>query len=90
MWIVTREAVVGIVRTGVSYLYALLLSSVPFVNNLLTETGTADEVGTFIEGSFVVIAGTIIYSVIRWVAEKFPAVGFLLVFNTKPTYTEKG
>ena len=86
MWIVTKEAVVGIVRTGVTYAYATLLAKIPAVDSWLTDNGLADGVKTFLETVFVVAVGTILYAVIRWAAEKWPNAGRLLIFNTKPSY----
>jgi len=86
MWIVTKEAVVGIVRTGVMYLYALLIANFPIVNSWLTENGLSDEVQGFVSGAFVVTVGTLAYAAVRWGAEKWPNVGYLFVFNTKPSY----
>jgi hypothetical protein len=89
-WIVTKEAVVGIVRTGMAYLWALLLAQVPFIQSFLVDEGWFDAVDGFVSGGFVLLAGTVIYSLIRWLAEnpKFEFLGYLLVFNDKPTYTD--
>ena len=78
-WIVPREAVTGVTRTGVAYLYALLLVQIPAVEQLLGD-GSLEL--------FVVAAGTAIYTGVRWAAERWPVVGYLLVFNTKPDYQQ--
>lgn len=88
MWIISKEAVVGIVRTFVPYVYAALLGQLPFVNDFLVENDWADDVQGFVSGSFVIVVGTLVYAAIRTAAEKWPQAGLLLVFNTKPEYKD--
>lgn len=86
MWIVTKEALTGIVRTVVMYLYALLLVQLPWLNDWLTNEGWADEANAFVSGSVVIALGTALYGGVRWAAEKWPQLGYLFIFNTKPSY----
>ena len=88
MWIVTKEALIGVVRTVVMYVYALLLTRIPVVNEWLINEGWADEVQNFVSGSVVVLLGTALYAAVRWAAEKWPQLGYLFIFNTKPAYDE--
>lgn len=86
MWIVTKEAIISIVRTGVTYLYALLLIQFPAVNSWLDAASAGEGTSQFVTGAFVVIVGTGIYGGIRWAAEKWSWIGYLLVINQKPRY----
>ncbi len=87
MWVVSKEALIGVTRTAITYLYAFVLSQFPLVNSWLVDNGLSGETQAFISGTFVVVVGTLLYTGIRAAAEKWPKVGFLLVFNTKPTYS---
>ena len=86
MWIVTKEALIGIVRTVVMYVYALLLAQLPWLNEWLVNEGWADEANQLVSGAFVVALGTALYAAVRWAAERWPALGYLFIFNTKPAY----
>ena len=88
MWIVTKEALTGIVRTVMPYIYAALLGQLPFINDWLVANDWADAVQGFVSGAFVVVVGTVIYGAIRWAAEKWPWIGNLLVVNKAPDYTQ--
>ena len=77
MWLFTKEAAIGIIRTIVPGVYAWLLTQWPTVTEVLP--GIPPE-------SLVVAIGAALYVTIRAVAEKLPAVGYLLIFNQKPTY----
>jgi hypothetical protein len=79
MWLFTKEAVIGIVRTGVTYAYALLIEAIPAVEDFFAEVGFSAELA-------IVAVGTALYMIIRAAAEKFPWIGHLLVFNQKPHY----
>lgn len=85
MWIVTKEALIGITRTAVAYVYAWLLTSIPAVNDFLFANDLVDEADGLI-AIITVVIGTLLYSLIRWAAEKWPAVGYFLIFNVKPEY----
>ncbi len=87
MWVVSREAIIGVTRTAITYFYAFLLSQAPVVDGWLVGEGLSGEVQASISGTFVVVVGTAIYTAIRAAAEKWPRVGRLLIFNTKPTYS---
>lgn len=76
MWPVTKEGITGIVRTLMGYAYGWLLTTFAF------------DVPEDIEGAVTVLVGTGIYVAIRWLAEKFPWVGNLLVVNKAPSYEE--
>lgn len=91
-WIVSKEAIVGIVRTAMAYIWVWLLTAVPFIDSWLQDTGLVDEVEGFIQVGFIPVVGTLLYSVIRWLAEnpKFQWLGYLLVFNSKPEYVDAG
>lgn len=90
MWLLTKEAVVAIVRTAMPYVWAWFLTFVATLDGL-----TSNPVGAFlldwINGvdplAFAVIVGTVIYGAIRQLAEKFPWIGYFLVFNSKPSYS---
>lgn len=81
MFIFTKENAVGVTRTVVTFLYAWLATSIPVVSDWLVSVGLDDS-------AFVLLAGGLLYQAIRWLAEKFSWVGYLLVFNTKPAYDE--
>lgn len=79
MWIFTKEAATGIVRTFMPFLWTSLLGLIPSLDTWVTNAGLSKE-------AFIIIGGSVLYAAIRWIAEKVPAVGWLLVVNTKPTY----
>jgi len=86
MWIVTKEALIGVVRTGIMYVYALLLTNVPVIDSWLQDNGLSDQVQNLVSGVVVVTLGTLLYAGVRWAAEKWPSLGYLFIFNTKPEY----
>lgn len=79
MWLFTEEAATGITRTLMGYVYGFLLVQVPQVVSF------ADSIGITQEAT-VLILGTIVYAAIRQLAEKLPWLGYLLIFNKKPSY----
>lgn len=79
MWIFTKEAAVGIVRTVMPFVYGWLIGLIPGVVSFAETLGVTQE-------GLTVIVGGIVYTLIRAVAEKVPAVGYLLVFNKAPSY----
>lgn len=79
MWLFTEEAATGITRTLMGYVYGFLLVQVPQVVSF------ADSIGVTQEAT-VLILGTIVYTAIRQLAEKLPWLGYLLIFNKKPSY----
>lgn len=79
MFLFTKENAYGLVRTVVTFAYGWLLSLVPAVSDLLTDAGIDESL-------FVLLFGGLLYQLVRWVAEKVPAVGYLLIFNRKPDY----
>ena len=81
MFLFTKENAVGLVRTGVVYLYSWLITLVPQVGEVLNDAGVNEEL-------FVLIAGTLLYQLIRWGAEKWSWLGSFLIFNKKPDYGE--
>ena len=80
MWLFTREAAIGIVRTVMPFAWTWAATNIPGVVSFAEGT-----LNLTLEG-FVLIAGGVLYTLIRWFAEKFPKVGYLLVFNKAPTY----
>lgn len=86
MWIVTKEALVGVVRTAMAYVWVWLVSLFPGVQSWLESQGLYDSLENFVSGGFVLFVGTLLYALIRWGAEKWPKIGYLLIFNTKPEY----
>lgn len=79
MWLFTKEAAVGIVRTVMPFVWGFLVAKIPGVLAFVESIGLTEE-------SLIVVGGGVLYTLIRAVAEKIPAVGYLLVFNTKPEY----
>jgi len=80
MWLFTEEAATGIVRTLMAFAWTWAATNIPGVVDFVEGT-----LHLTLEG-FVLIGGTVLYTAIRALAEKFPKVGYLLVFNKKPTY----
>ncbi len=76
----TKESVVAVVRTAMAYVYASILT--PIAANF--EVVVPADPDPWV----VAAVGTVLYQAIRWAAEKIPAVGWLLVFNTKPHYAD--
>lgn len=83
MYLFTKENAVGLVRTFIAYVYAWLLVQIPGLQDWLADLGLNEE--AVATGAAVVI-GTLLYQAIRWGAEKFPKLGYLLIFNDKPKY----
>lgn len=81
MWLFTKEAAIGITRTVMPFIYGWLVGLIPSV------VGFAESVGLSQEGLTVIIGG-LVYTGIRALAEKIPQIGYLLVFNTRPDYSE--
>ena len=94
MWIVTKEAIIGVTRTAMGYIWAWLLTVLAGWSWLMELTifgwPAGDAILGWINGvdpvAFALVGGTIIYGAIRWLAEKWPWVGRFLVFNVKPEY----
>lgn len=86
MWLLTREALIAVVRTGVAYLYALLIGKIPAINDFLMGNDLSETVEGFVNGAFVVVVGTLLYAAIRALAKRFPVVGRLLIFTDEPEY----
>lgn len=80
MWIVTKEALAGIVRTFMPYVWAWLLSVVGGIDWL------ADLLPSVPPEGLILIVGTVLYAGIRWAAEKWGWIGYFLVINQKPEY----
>lgn len=78
MWTFTKEAAIAIVRTSMAYVYAWLLSF----------TVVADFFASFnvTQEGFVVVAGTLLYIIIRELAKHIPLIGRFLIFDTEPHY----
>lgn len=79
MWLFTEEAATGITRTLMGYVYGFLLIQIPDIVSFAEGIGITQE-------AMVLILGTLVYTTIRAAAEKFPWLGYLLVFNKKPSY----
>lgn len=77
MWPVSKEGITAVVRTLMGYVYGFLITTFGF------------DMPAEIEGALTVLIGTGVYIAIRWLAEKFPAVGYLLVVNKAPSYDEE-
>lgn len=80
MWLFTKEAAIGIVRTVIPFIYGWLVTQIPGVVAWAEGFGVTQE-------SLTVIVGGLVYTGIRALAEKVPQIGYLLVFNTKPDYS---
>lgn len=79
MFVFTKENAYGLVRTAATFFYGWLLTLAPAVEGWLAEIGIG-------EGTFVTLFGIVLYEAVRWAAEKYPAVGNVLIFNKKPDY----
>jgi len=80
MLLFTREAAVGITRTVVAFFYAWLITKIPGVKTWVADNG-------FDVATLSVVLGGVLYTLIRQLAEKWSWLGYVLVFNTKPTYS---
>ena len=81
MFLFTRENAVGLVRTIATFIYAWAATNIPAVESFLVESG-------FDEATFTLLVGGLLYQAIRWAAERWGWLGYLLVFNTKPAYSD--
>ncbi len=88
MWLFTKAAAIAVTRTGVAYLYALLLGKIPFINDFLVGNDLSETIEGFVNGGFVLVVGTLLYTAIRELAQRFPIVGRLLIFTNEPEYSE--
>ncbi len=80
MFVFSKENAVGLVRTFMPGVYSWLvfqLNGFDWLVDLLPDVPTE---------TWIVLIGGLIYQIIRAAAEKFPSVGYLLIFNTKPSY----
>jgi len=80
MWLFTKEAAIGIVRTVMPFVYGWLIGFIPGVVTWAESFGLSQE-------GLTVIAGGLVYTGIRALAEKVPQVGYFLIFNTRPDYS---
>lgn len=80
MWLFTKEAAIGIVRTVMPFIYGWLVTQIPGIVSWAEGFGITQE-------GLTVIAGGFVYTAIRALAEKIPQIGYLLVFNTRPDYS---
>lgn len=80
MWLFTKEAAIGIVRTVMPFIYGWLVSMIPGVVTWAEGFGITQE-------GLTVIVGGLVYTLIRQIAEKIPQVGYFLIFNTRPDYS---
>jgi len=80
MWLFTREAATGITRTAITFVYGWLITRIPGIESFVVDNGI-DVAG------FAVVLGGVVYTLIRQTAEKWPVVGYLLIFNQKPDYS---
>lgn len=82
-FVFSLEWLIGVTRTGITYVYAWLLAwamaewpDLPFwswVPDLPPEV-------------FVLAVGTALYGLVRSLAERWPWIGNFLIFNKKPEY----
>ena len=89
MWIITKEAVIGIVRTAMPYVWAWLLALLTgwdWFMGLSVADWVLGWIDSFDPMAYVAVIGTAAYGAIRWAAERWSWVGYLLVFNRKPHY----
>lgn len=89
MWIVTKEAIAAIVRTIVPTVYAWLFTALGGIAWLSSFIGFIPSEPT--PGVTAAVAGAVagvIYVAIRWLAEKFPFIGYFLVINHAPSYAD--
>jgi len=90
MWLFTEEAATGITRTVVAFVWTWLLTVLANWDWLMAQSW-ADAVFGWINnvdtGAFVLVGGGLLYTAIRQAAEKWGWVGYLLLFNKKPSYT---
>ena len=80
MYLFTKESAVALTRTVVTFAYAWLITNIPFVGDWLTSSAWIDE------SLFVLVGGGLLYQLVRSLAEKFAWLGYVLIFNTKPSY----
>lgn len=85
MFLFTQENATGLTRTVVTFIYAWLIGQIPGVEDWVASVGV-DPVTA--QATFVVVVGGLVYQAIRWAAESWGWVGYLLIFNTKPAYPE--
>lgn len=79
MFLFTKENAIALVRTVMPFIYAWLLGLAPWMQGLMETLNLTQE-------GFIVVIGTVVYQLIRWLAEHYPWVGYLLIVNKKPDY----
>ncbi len=77
MFLFSKENAVALVRTVVTFVYGWLLTQWPVITDFLPDVPPE---------TLAIVIGGLLYQIIRIAAEKFPKVGWLLIFNTKPQY----
>lgn len=91
MWLFTKEAAIGITRTAMAYVWAWGLTALAGWDWLMSQSFGEAVLG-WVNGldttAVVLIGGTAFYGLVRQLAEKFPQVGYFLIFNTRPDYSE--
>lgn len=78
----TRENATGLVRTVATFAYAWIATQFPFISDWLA-TVNIDA------AAFTLLAGGLLYQVVRVAAEKWPIIGYVLIINQKPEYPEE-
>jgi hypothetical protein len=81
MFLLTKENATGVTRTVVTFLYAWAATNIPAIGDWLDTVGLD-------AASFTLVAGGVVYQLIRAGAERWGWLGYLLVFNTKPDYVQ--
>ena len=87
---ITNRNVIAVTRTAIAYVWVYLMgraldlefvANTPWVGDLLA------DLGTYVTGEFVVVAGTVLYAAIFAASERWSWIGWFLVFQNKtPTY----
>lgn len=87
---ITNTNVIAVTRTAIAYVWVYLMglaldlefvANTPWVGDLLA------DLGTYVTGEFVVVAGTALYAAIFTASKRWSWIGWFLIFKNKtPTY----
>ena len=87
---ITNTNVIAVTRTAIAYVWVYLLGKaldIPFVADTPWVGDLLADVGTYIDGEFVIVAGTFLYAAIFAASKRWSWIGWFLIFKNKtPTY----
>ena len=87
---ITNTNVIAVTRTAIAYVWVYLLGvalDIPFVADTPLIGDLLADLGGYVTGEFVIVAGTFLYAAIFTASKRWPWVGWFLIFkNSTPSY----